>query len=103
MIVPRRQGSRRLGVIAWLLGVLLGAALVPVTLSAPADAAAGDVGVAGPSTAGDGSAATGEKPESKLWYNNGLWWAVLFHSSSQTHHIFWLDRSTQQWVDTGTV
>ncbi|HEX6968288.1 MAG TPA: hypothetical protein VF174_05690, partial [Micromonosporaceae bacterium] len=66
-------------------------------------AATGDMGFAGLSTAGDSSAATGEKPESKLWWNDGRWWAVLFDTTSQTHHIFWLDRSTESWVDTGTM
>ncbi|MFE9654994.1 hypothetical protein [Micromonospora sp. NPDC006431] len=89
--------------LALLLGVLLGAAPLPGGLATPARAAAGDIGYVGPSTSGDGSAATGEKPESKLWWNDGAWWAVLFHTGSQTHHIFRLNRSNQQWVDTGTV
>jgi hypothetical protein len=89
--------------LALLLGVLFGAAPVPGGHVTPARAAAGALGYVGPSTSGEGSAATGEKPESKLWWNDGAWWAVLFHTSSQTHHIFRLDRSTQQWVDTGTI
>jgi hypothetical protein len=64
--------------------------------------AAGSIGFVGPSTSGAGAAATGEKPESKLWWNDGLWWAALFDTVRQTHHIFWLDRSTQTWIDTGT-
>ncbi|MEV6925027.1 hypothetical protein AB0M46_11075 [Dactylosporangium sp. NPDC051485] len=60
---------------------------------------AGSIGYVGPST--PGAAATGEKPESKLWWNDGVWWAVLFDTVSQTHHIFRLDRSTQTWIDTG--
>ncbi|PWR13824.1 hypothetical protein DKT69_19195 [Micromonospora sicca] len=89
--------------LAVLLGLLFGATPVPTGLATPAGAATGDVGLLGPSTSGDGSAATGEKPESKLWWNDGAWWAVLFHTGSQTHHIFRLDRSTGQWVDTGTI
>jgi len=61
----------------------------------------GDAGFVGPSTSGDGSAATGEKPESKLWWNDDAWWAVLFDAASQTHHIFRLDRSSGEWIDTG--
>ncbi|MGI5240391.1 hypothetical protein [Dactylosporangium sp. CA-139066] len=61
---------------------------------------AGSIGVAGPAT--PGAAATGEKPESKLWWNDGGWWAVLFDTVSQTNHIFRLDRSMQTWIDTGT-
>jgi hypothetical protein len=48
-------------------------------------------------------APTGEKPQSKLWYADGRWWADLFHLASATHHIFWLNIATQQWTDTGTV
>ncbi|MFG2045167.1 hypothetical protein [Dactylosporangium sp. NPDC048998] len=62
--------------------------------------AAGSVGYVGPST--PGAAATGEKPESKLWWNDGVWWAALFDTVSQTYHIFRLDRSTETWIDTGT-
>ncbi|HTF12975.1 MAG TPA: hypothetical protein VK659_32855 [Asanoa sp.] len=78
------------------------AVLLAVCVPASAAAGAGDIGYEGRSTAGDGSAATGEKPQSKLWWNDGRWWAVLFDTTSQTHHIFRLDRATQQWVDTGT-
>ncbi|MCW3843501.1 hypothetical protein ONA70_25685 [Micromonospora yasonensis] len=89
--------------LALLLGVLFGATPVPGGPATPARADTGDIGYVGPSTSGDGSAATGEKPESKLWWNDGTWWAVLFHTGSQTHHIFRLNRSTEQWVDTGTI
>jgi PKD repeat protein len=63
----------------------------------------GNVGYLGGSTSGAGTAATGEKPESKLWWNDGSWWASMFHATSQTHHIFRLNRSNQTWVDTGTL
>lgn len=90
---PRRLLAGGLVVAAALLGLLAPAA--------PASATDGDLGYRGPSTSGDGSAATGEKPESKLWWTDGSWWAVLFHTASQTHHIFRLDRVAHQWVDTG--
>jgi PKD repeat protein len=62
-----------------------------------------DTGYEGRSTSGAGSAATGEKPESKLWWNDGSWWASMLDATSQTYHIFRLNRSTQTWVDTGTL
>jgi PKD repeat protein len=62
----------------------------------------GSVGYQGGSTSGGGSAITGEKPESKLWWNDGSWWASMFDATSQTYHISRLNRSTQTWVDTGT-
>jgi PKD repeat protein len=62
----------------------------------------GSIGYQDGSTSGAGAAATGEKPESKLWWNDGSWWASMFDAGSQSYHIFQLDRSTQAWVDTGT-
>jgi hypothetical protein len=101
--VVGRRGPRVVGVApARVFGVSFGVAPVPGWSPASAGAATGDLGSAGPSTSGDRSAATGEKPESELWWNDGSWWAVLFHTGSQTHHIFRLDRSSEQWVDTGT-
>jgi hypothetical protein len=49
------------------------------------------------------SAPTGEKPQSKLWYNDGIWWGSLFDSGSEEHRIHRLDWSTQTWIDTGVV
>jgi hypothetical protein len=101
-----RRSSRRAGanlVIAALLGVVLGIAPAVGPTPTAASAATGDIGYAGPSTSGDGSAATGEKPESKLWWNDGIWWAGLFDTISQTHRIFRLDRSTETWVNTGAM
>jgi PKD repeat protein len=65
-------------------------------LSAP-----GDIGFEGPSSTGAGSASTGSKPESKLWWNDGLWWASMWDVGSKDFHIFKLDLGTQTWVDTG--
>jgi PKD repeat protein len=62
----------------------------------------GSIGYQDGSTSGAGAAATGEKPESKLWWNDGSWWASMFDAASQSYHIFQLDRSTQAWVDSGT-
>jgi PKD repeat protein len=72
--------------------------------SSPAPAATGDVGFPGPSSSGAGSAPTGEKPESKLWWNDGRWWASMYDVASGTYHIWWLNLSTSPatWVDTGT-
>ena len=43
------------------------------------------------------STPTGEKPESKLWWNDGSLWST----SANAYHIFRLDLATQSWVDTG--
>ncbi|MEV1288773.1 hypothetical protein [Micromonospora sp. NPDC049679] len=59
---PRRARMTRSGSARPLLiGVLFGATSVPGWPSTPARAASGDIGFVGPSTSGDGSAATGEK------------------------------------------
>src|SRR5262245_58312387 len=42
---------------------------------------------------------TGEKPESKLWFNGGRWWADMLHSDGK-YYIFYLDGQT--WVKTNT-
>src|SRR5438128_3950160 len=46
---------------------------------------------------------SGTKPESKLWWAHGSWWAVLEDGPAQNEHIFRLDRTTEEWVDTGVV
>ena len=66
-----------------------------------AGAAPGDVGHEGPSSTGAGSAPTGSKPESKLWWNDGFWWGSLWDGASADFHIFRLDPASQSWVDTG--
>jgi len=67
----------------------------------PATAAPADVGFRdfqfGPDC---NSTPTGEKPESKLWWNDGFWWGSLC-SPDNVYHIYRLDTSTQTWVDTG--
>src|SRR3954447_3599128 len=87
--------------------ILLAAVLLASASPAAANAAAGyrdfswaqamdrngPIGLMGP---------TGEKPQSKLWYNDGLWWADMFDVASNRWMIFRLDPATQTWVNTGT-
>ncbi len=47
-------------------------------------------------------ASTGEKPQSKLWYNDGLWWGVLYNFSATRFEIYRFDWITQGWSTTGT-
>ena len=68
-----------------------------------ARAAPGDIGFEGPSTVGAGSSPTGEKPESKLWWNDGFWWASMWSQSAGDYHVFRLNTANQSWIDTGTV
>jgi hypothetical protein len=47
-------------------------------------------------------AATGQKPESKLWYQGGSWWAsMVSNAHNGAHTIHRLDGTT--WTDTGVV
>jgi len=48
------------------------------------------------------STPTGEKPESKLWCNDGLWWGSLWDPGSNTYTIHSFDKLTQSWTSTGT-
>ena len=46
---------------------------------------------------------TGEKPQSKLWFNDGVWWASLFDRSTEEYHIYRYDWPSHTWNDTGTL
>src|SRR5215212_6696560 len=48
-------------------------------------------------------APTGEKPQSKLWFNDGTWWASMFNRTAEEYHIYRYDRATHTWSDTGTL
>ncbi len=46
---------------------------------------------------------TAAKTQSKLWFNDGTWWGILFDGSSEEHHIYRYDRAKDTWSDTGTL
>ncbi|HEX6384464.1 MAG TPA: Calx-beta domain-containing protein [Anaerolineae bacterium] len=46
---------------------------------------------------------TGTKPESKLWWNDGFWWASMYNRTADEFHIYRLNWGTQDWEDTGVV
>jgi hypothetical protein len=51
-----------------------------------------------------GNRATDSKPESKLWFNDGFWWAVLFNpANGGGHRIHALDGAAASWLDTGVL
>ncbi len=45
---------------------------------------------------------TREKPESKLWYNDGSWWGYLWNDAAEAYHIYQFDTTSRGWTDTGT-
>src|SRR3712207_5986342 len=86
----------------WFLAILF-ASLVSVSLYAPA-AGAADAGYRDFSFAANAvDNPTGEKPQSKLWFNDGVWWASLFDRSSEEYRIYRYDWSAHTWSDTGTL
>jgi hypothetical protein len=46
---------------------------------------------------------TAAKMQSKLWFNDGVWWGILFNGSSEEFHIYRYDRTEDTWSDTGTL
>jgi hypothetical protein len=56
-----------------------------------------------PAGTGSNSKPTGDKPESKLWFNDGRWWGILWSTPGSAYHIHYLDTVTQDWLDTGAV
>jgi hypothetical protein len=49
------------------------------------------------------SAPTGQKPQSKLWFNDGRWWGVLWNRSTAKYQIHTFDVASQSWTSTSTV
>jgi hypothetical protein len=85
-------------------GLLLALCAPGVGPASVALAAKEDYGFSGPRHQGVGLP-TSDKPQSKLWFNDGLWWASLYNEASARYHIYWLNLANpldQQWVDTGT-
>ena len=88
-----------------LLAVILAiATLVATDLVGPssASAATGDLGTRGASVAGFANAIpTAAKPQSKLWFAAGWWWASMASATTGGYRIHRLDRASGTWVDTG--
>jgi hypothetical protein len=47
--------------------------------------------------------ATSEKPESKLWWHDGSWWATLFSPAAAGYRIHRFDSTANAWRDTGVI
>jgi hypothetical protein len=46
---------------------------------------------------------TASKTQSKLWFNDGVWWGILFDGFSEEYHIYRYDRTQDAWKDTGVL
>ena len=95
------QALARWRVILRLAAMTAGLALLLATpLIASADP--GDLGFQGPDGTGAGAAPSGSKPQAKLWFNDGIWWASMWDVGTSDFYIWKLDRSTETWSRTGT-
>ena len=91
-------GLSRAAFIVLTLAALLLSTLGPI--ARPVLAAVGDVGYEDGSYSG--STPTGREPQSKLWFNDGIWWASMI-TSGGNNDIHRLDWATQTWSDTGVL
>ena len=80
-----------------VVGALTAGGLLGISTSATA---ATDYGYEGHSYAGAGKPATSDKPQSKLWWHDGSWWADMWTTGTgwQIHR---LDVASKTWVSTG--
>lgn len=62
-----------------------------------------DIGIKDFSYGTSASAPTGQKPQSKLWYQDGIWWGVLYTKTASAFEIYSLDWSSQTWNSTGVL
>ena len=88
-----------LAIIAVIIGLLL-SALGPVMQASAAPVAAGfkdhsyGAGVVAP---------TEDKPQSKVWFADGFWWAGMFVDGSEDYRIHKYNASTHVWTATSTI
>ena len=86
-----RRG-RRYGAV---LALAMAATMLMVSVASAADLGFQDFSYTGT------TAPTGEKPQSKLWFNAGQWWGAMYNSATSRFEIYRLDWGTQQWSTTG--
>jgi PKD repeat protein len=84
---------------ALVLALIAGLALLGWAPPASADPVYGTQSIA---YSGVANPPTSDKPQSKLWWNDGSWWADMWTSGSGWS-IYRLDRPTATWVNTGVV
>jgi hypothetical protein len=90
--------ARTVLAVCTILCGLVAALLVPAVVHANAGLRDGAY------TGGTSGPPTTSKPESKLWWNDGFWWAVMAKKVTPTnndYHIFRLTYRSQRWKDTG--
>jgi hypothetical protein len=83
--------------------VLAAALLVSVVGVSTAQAAVGTQDYSFASATHQPTAPTGEKPQSKLWFNDGYWWGSMWSVAKSSYDIQRFDPATNGWIDTGVV
>ncbi len=89
----------------WRFGLTVFCALGVISsgqAQAPSPMKFGYLDTAYPPELGVAERPTGSKPESKLWWHDGHWWAVLWGDDQDSYHIYRLDEDHVRWQDTGT-
>ena len=99
------MASSRLGRRAAVIVALIAIAAVAGAVAAATPATDGFRGIA---YGGGASRPTSDKPQSKLWYTDGSWFAGMFRyklspGPISSHRIFRLNTTTHDWTDTGAV
>ena len=105
MFARHHNHRRRLAFGMFVRAAALGAALLCLweqTAGASLPVLAGYRDQSYPNNTGGDSRPTAEKPESKLWFNDGLWWGSLWSVPQASYRIFKLDTATESWIDAGT-
>ncbi len=95
--MPRAKAPMALIAQALALTVALFVSLIAVVSSAQA---AENYGYQSISYSGLANPPTADKPQSKLWWNDGSWWADMW-TTGTGWQIYRLDRATKAWVSTG--
>lgn len=101
----RRPTTRRQAA-TWLFSVLLALAVLGGfgrLGDTPALAVPTDVGFRDFSFGTAVGSPTGNKAQSKLWFNDGIWWGSLFNPSVNDFYIYRFDKASQDWTSTGTL
>lgn len=99
LAIPSLRSHSRVGARAF--AILLAALLVTSTAAAATPVAVGyrDFSYGVSITRG-----SGDKPQSKLWYTDGRWWAGMFAPTPTTWwKIYRFDPASQDWTSTGTL
>lgn len=83
--------------------LLISLILLAAALAGPGKSVADDeYGIEGMRYSGVANPPTADKPQSKLWWNDGSWWADMWKKGSGWG-IYRLDRPSKSWVATGVV